>query len=267
MAEVSGYETPSACSDDDFQPSPSKKRKTPKNSKKEDTRFCSPGKSMEEYEKPFCPGNTKVNTRWALKNFNDWRIEYNRRHADDPCPDGILLVDDASVLAPWLQKYVVSTRKKDGEKYPPKTLYFLLCGLQRHIKEQKQHAFNILDRDHPEFKRLFHTCDNYFRELRGEGVGAETRTAEVLTPEEESTLWETGVLSVDTPKGLLNAVFFYNRKNFLLRGGAEHRNLKFSQLNRSFEADGSLHFTYTENSSKNRCGGFNQLNVENKVVH
>ena len=56
-------------------------------------------------------------------------------------------------------------------------------------------------------------------------------------------------------------------KNFLLRGGAEHCNFKFSQLNRSFEADGSLHFTYTENSSKNRCGGFNQLNVENKVVH
>ena len=72
MAEVSGYETPSAYSDDDFQPPPSKKRKTPKNSKKEDTRFCSPGKNMEEYEKPFCLGNTKVNMCWALKNFNDW---------------------------------------------------------------------------------------------------------------------------------------------------------------------------------------------------
>ena len=56
-------------------------------------------------------------------------------------------------------------------------------------------------------------------------------------------------------------------KNFLLCRGAKHRNLKFSQLKRSFESDGSLHFTYNENRSKNRCGGFNQLNVENKVVH
>ena len=69
---------------------------------------------------------------------------------------------------------------------------------------------------------MFHTCDNYFRELHSEGVGVETRAAEILTPEEESKSWETGVLSVDTPKGLFNAVFFHNRKNILLHGGAEH---------------------------------------------
>ena len=62
-------------------------------------------------------------------------------------------------------------------------------------------------------------------------------------------------------------MFFCNGKNFLLRGGAEHRNLKFSQVTRSIDDDGSLCFTYTENSSTNRSGGFNQLNVENKVVH
>ena len=48
-------------------------------------------------------------------------------------------------------------------------------------------------------------------------------------------------------------------EELLLCGGAEHRNLKFSQLNRSFETDGSLH---TKNISKNRRGRFNQLNVE-----
>ena len=52
----------------------------------------------------------------------------------------------------------------------------------------------------------------------------------------------------------------------MLRRGAEHRELKFSQLTRDFTSDGLLHFTYTENCSKNRCGGFNQLDIENKVV-
>jgi len=125
----------------------------------------------------------------------------------------VLLVDDASVLASWLQRYDVLATE-DGEKYPPKTLYLLLCGLQRYMKEKK-YAFNIMDREHPEFKRLFHACDNYFRELRSEGVGAEEHETEVVSPEEESKLWETGVLSAKTPKGLLNAVFFYNGKNFL----------------------------------------------------
>ena len=52
----------------------------------------------------------------------------------------------------------------------------------------------------------------------------------------------------------------------MLRRGAEHRELKFSQLTRDFSSDGLLRFTYTENRSKNRCGGFNQLDIENKVV-
>ena len=47
---------------------------------------------------------------------------------------------------------------------------------------------------------------------------------------------------------------------------AEHRELKLSQLTNDFTSDGLLHFTYTKNRSKNRCGGFNQLNIENKVV-
>ena len=77
---------------------------------------------------------------------------------------------------------------------------------------KEKYTFNIMDRDHPEFKRLFHTCDNYFCELRSEGVGAEKHETEVVSPEEESKLWESGVLSAETPKGLLNAVFFYNGK-------------------------------------------------------
>ena len=52
----------------------------------------------------------------------------------------------------------------------------------------------------------------------------------------------------------------------MLRRGAEHRELKFSQLTRDFTNDGLLRFTYTENHSKNRCRGFNQLDIENKVV-
>ena len=52
----------------------------------------------------------------------------------------------------------------------------------------------------------------------------------------------------------------------MLRGRAEHRELKFSQFTRDFTSDGLLRFTYIENCSKNRCGGFNQLDIKNKVV-
>ena len=83
------------------------------------------------------------------------------------------------------------------------------------MREVKESAFNIFDREDADFKLLFNTCDNYFRELRVDGVSAEAKATEVLTRDDEEKLWATGVMSPDTctPKGLLNAVFFYNGKN------------------------------------------------------
>ena len=50
---------------------------------------------------------------------------------------------------------------------------------------------------------------------------------------------------------------------FSLRGGAEHRSLKLSQLRRLNNPD---RYVYHENVSKNRNGSFKQLHVPSKVV-
>ena len=144
------------------------------------------------------------------------------------------------------------------------------------------------------------TCDKYFRELRADEMRAESQRSEPLIGEEdyifykillspggflhnfrcssgcsswgsvvgcnkkikdEEKLWNKAVLSADTPEGLLNAVFFSNGMNFILRNGEEYRDLK------SISPDGRVRYTYTENTSKNRSGGFNQLDVPHKVVH
>ena len=86
------------------------------------TRFESPTKSLQTYQQPYCPKNTAVSTRWALKNFEDWASSYNSRHPEAPCPDGVLLADDAKLLSFWIQKFVVSTRKKTGDPKNNKTV-------------------------------------------------------------------------------------------------------------------------------------------------
>ena len=73
-------------------------------------------------------------------------------------------------------------------------------------------------------------------------------------------LWGHCVLGVDTPESLLHAVLYYNGKNFCLRG---HRALNISQIVRK---EDPLQYVYTENGSKNRSGGLNQLRPENKTV-
>lgn len=57
--------------------------------------------------------------------------------------------------------------------------------------------------------------DNVFRELRVPGVGSESKQTEAFSKEEEDQLWTSGALAMDTPKGLLRAVFFFKWEEFL----------------------------------------------------
>ena len=71
-------------------------------------------------------------------------------------------------------------------------------------------------------------------------------------------------MNMDTPKGLLRAVFFYmyNGKNFCLRGGAKQRGVKISQLCREIVQIAGrdvCSYVYHEFSSKNRQGGVQHI--------
>ena len=168
------------------------------------SRFVSPKKDLESYQKGYIPKNNSINTFWVTRNFKDWVVAYNSHHPESPCPEDILLTDNAKDISFWLQKFIMGTRKKNGEKYPPKTLYFILCGLNRYIKEQKEVTLiNIFNKNDPNFNQLCKTCDALFQELRAEGVGAAIETTEPLTREDEEKLWESGQLDTSTPRGII----------------------------------------------------------------
>ena len=162
----------------------------------------------------------------------------------------------------------IETRKKDGRHYPPKTNQHYLMGIQRHIRLQNQFNINLMS--DPEFLPLRNLLDSLYRKLHSAGIGTSVRKTEVLDDEDEEKLWASGVLNPDTPQGLLNCVFFLNGKNFCLRGGIEHRELKLSQFTRevvTVNGKKLVRYTYTECGSKNRSGGLKQLNQVNKIVH
>ena len=72
------------------------------------------------------------------------------------------------------------------------------------------------------FRPLKSVCDSLFKRLHNKGIGTDTKVTLVLSLSKEDVLWKEGVMSLDHPEGLLNAVFFYNGKNFCLRGELEH---------------------------------------------
>ena len=120
-------------------------------------------------------------------------------------------------LNKWLSAFVAETRKVNGEPYPPTTLHLLLSGLQWYMKAvDKEKAPNIFVKNDVAFQTLHHTMDSVYRKLRADGVGAQKQSTETFTKEEENQLWACGVLGVDNPTSLPQAVFF-NGKNLFAR--------------------------------------------------
>ena len=218
-------------------------------------------KSMTSY---VTPKNSAMSSRWALKNLNDWMQEHNNQNPEKPCPEEILSPScNKALLNEWLCVYIVETRSHSGERYPPKTIHALLCGILREMRVKNSEYSNFTSKDDPEFNKFQATLDNLFKQLRYDGVGADSSLTEGITSEDETKLWSSGVLNVETPIGLLNTVFYYCGKCFCLCGGQEHRNFTLTQLERKQKPD---RYVYTEKSSKNKQGGVKQMRLGHKVV-
>ena len=158
------------------------------------------------------PANTEKSTTWAIRNFEEWRNARNVKYPNDMCPENIF-VQNKSKICEWLCKFISETRKSDGEEYTPRSLYLLLTGIQRHVRKLRPlDAINIFE--DVQFKTLKNVCDSIFKRLHHKGIGAETKETAVLSKDDEDTLWDKGVIDLDTPKGLLRAVFFIMERIF-----------------------------------------------------
>jgi len=71
------------------------------------------------------------------------------------------------------------------------------------------------------FKPLKNCCDLLFKILHPKRIEVERKVTPALSSDEENQLWESEIINLDNPTSLLHAVFFYNGKNFCLRGGKE----------------------------------------------
>ena len=102
----------------------------------------------------------------------------------------------------------IETRRKDGKLYPPATIRSLLSGLNRILRANKAH-FSILDKGDSCFRPLLNTMDTISSDLHREGIGAERKSAGVITHEDEVKMWEDGALGLSPLKVLQHTAFFY----------------------------------------------------------
>ena len=68
------------------------------------------------------------------------------------------------------------------------TIYLLLAGLLRYAGSKTRDCPNFMDKKDGRFYELSGTCESVARKLRVQGVGANVKHAQVVTPEEEDQL-------------------------------------------------------------------------------
>ena len=100
--------------------------------------------------------------QWAASNFEEWRRDYNRRNPGSEIRRDILGSMECQELDEVLSTLIVETRKENGEKYRPLTLYQLLSGLHRYA------SLLYLDVDLPQFSSSNFT----FRRLLTKALGS-----------------------------------------------------------------------------------------------
>ena len=148
--------------------------------------------------------------------------------------------------------------------YPPNTLVQLVAGLQRRLRECGRPEMSILSEKDPTFSRARAALDVRMKQLRKAGVGCSRKQAQPLSLQQEETLWEKGIFSLNTGEGFMYAVFWYNCKLSGLRGGDEHRNLVREQYEVDYDSSHRRFLRFKGRSSKNVQGGLKQRKVEMK---
>ena len=185
------------------------------------SRFVVP-KAVEEAKQAAIPKETKKDTAWCAKIWNDWSSQRNSSSASgEHVPD--IANMEITQLQRWMSRFVLEIRKKDGTPYPPESIYHIVCGIMRFVRlNGKPEVDFFRDQAFAEFRTVL---DAEMKRLKAAGIGSRAHKAEPLTPEEEEMLWEKGVLGDHSPQALLNTVFYQNDANFALRSGNEHRQL------------------------------------------
>ena len=117
-------------------PAPNKGRPSLNGKEKARSKYCfsevTTDKVLAELSKGYIPPNTEKNTGWAMRVFEQW--QESRRARGNPVPEIFQKLYDCTALSHWLALFVIEVRKTDGERYPPKSIYQLLCWILRFMR-------------------------------------------------------------------------------------------------------------------------------------
>ena len=159
-----------------------------------------------------------------------------------------------------LSHFVLEIRKKDGNEYPPDTVYHICCGIMRYLSLECQPGIDFFK--NVSVKPFRDVLDSKMKRLRSQGLGAKKRQAEPISQEEEE------LLEQHSAQALVDTMLYMSGTYFALRSGQEHRALHHSpsQIELVEKPCQRAFLKYTEELSKNNQGGIKGRKRKPKVV-
>ena len=173
--------------------------------------------------------NTKRQTIWSERIFEKWRAFRNTL-----VPEKVISPLEemsAEQMNDNLSLFVLEVRKPDGQSYSGKTLYLLIMGLLRSLREKGINMKNILDKHDVQFLKFRKVLDSRIREIQAaDTIVASVKQTTPITSQLEDILWKKGLFGAHSSEALFNTVFFYNEKGFGLKSKNDHRALQCDQF-------------------------------------
>jgi hypothetical protein len=172
---------------------------------------------------------------------------------------------DAACMDYWLQRFVMEVCNQKGKEYTHESLYYVACGLLRHLQDIELFGMNVLNPNHNIFAPTRLVLDVRMKSFVAEGIGTTTRQDDHILSEQEHFLWRKGILGSSSAKSLQNTVFFYAGKVFGHCGWDEHRELKCQQFVLGSDVKGYI-VNFVGRQSKTYQGGLRQMQLTNKNI-
>ena len=209
-------------------------------------------KEVEDLNSSVKSKNTLKRDKWASNIYMDWLkarvISTNYLKMDDEC-----LIDT-------LPRFIHEVRRKDGKRYPAASLVSIIAGIQNTFPRDRNVNFFRSEK----FRLVRDSLDSSMKISNKELAEMKRKSAPIVSFDDEEKLWKCS-FGEETPKKLLQSLFYLNGIHFALRGGEEHSNLLIEQF-KIEEREGKKCLVYTEVSSKTYVGGLKNVRTQPKVV-
>ena len=199
---------------------------------------------IEDFAKRQKAFNTERGTNTAVRRLMTWHIQRYGK----PLNLSTVTKQTANSILKHFFLEVRDTRKgKEGEEYEPGTLTTYRNGLRRYFLERPKSEGERFDIGEDE--DLKNKLSSKRKQLKSVGKGNRPNACDPLDEEQIEKLWSSGAIGLETPRQLLNLVWWNNIRMLGMRAMKEHLDCKLGDF-----VDKGSHFTFGERSTKTRNG-------------